>query len=383
VSLRADGQRWYLADEVRTSSYRRAIAEVVKPGDVMLDLGCGTGIFSFYACQAGASRVYAIDDNGLVELAAQFARDNAFADRIIFINGNSTMIELPERVDVVVAEQLGRLGPEAGIFRFFADAHRRLLKPGGTLIPSRMDIFAAAVEIPEQRRAIDFWRDRPAGFDFSAVAQVLLSTGSTAEYNQQNLIGASALIASVSLAADEAAPFSGSMTIIADRAARLDGVGGWFEAQLAPGVRLTNSTLAAIRMRRPNIFLPLPEPVAVEPGDTIAIHLSIIPEQCMTGWTVTVTDRARSVKSHTRESTLRGLLLPTDEVRKTQSDFKPILSGRDDAYRTMLNLCDGARSIAEIAAELTRHYPALFASAVDAEIFVSSSIAGQGYSPYA
>ena len=34
--------------------------KIVKPGDVVLDLGCGTGFLGLLALQAGASRVHAV-----------------------------------------------------------------------------------------------------------------------------------------------------------------------------------------------------------------------------------------------------------------------------------------------------------------------------------
>jgi SAM-dependent methyltransferase len=382
MSLRVDAQRCYLSDEVRTFAYRCAIQEVVKPGDVVLDLGCGTGIFGFYACQAGAKRVYAIDDNGLIELAARFARDNGFADRITFIGGLSTTLELPERVDVAIAEQLGRLGPEAGIFRFFADAHRRLLKPGGRLIPSRIDIWTGPVEYPEGRREISFWEKNPAGYDFTAAARMARSLPLSAGFQTRDILAAPRLIASAALAADEAKPFGGETTLAAERAGLLDGLCGWFEAQLAPNVRLTNSTLAPVRMERPNVFLPLERPVAVDPGDIIAIKLRIVPEQCLAAWQVTVTGRTGNLKTRTQTSSLGGLLLPRDEVGKIHPTSMPVLDGRHDAYRTTLNLCDGVRSIADIATELCQRHPDLFGTQRAAEDFVGAVIVRQHYGLY-
>jgi predicted RNA methylase len=50
VSLIVDEHRQYLVDIPRLESFEHAIREVVRPGDVVLDLGCGTGILGMLAC---------------------------------------------------------------------------------------------------------------------------------------------------------------------------------------------------------------------------------------------------------------------------------------------------------------------------------------------
>ena len=80
MSLVLDEHRQYLSDAVRIDAFRRAIAEVVAPGSVVLDLASGTGILGLLACEAGARRVYAIEATGMTEIARAVASANGLHD---------------------------------------------------------------------------------------------------------------------------------------------------------------------------------------------------------------------------------------------------------------------------------------------------------------
>lgn len=73
-----------LQDYVRTQLYRDAIIE--NPSNykdkVVLDVGCGSGILSLFAAQAGAKKVYAIEASNMAENAKILVKANGFASVI-------------------------------------------------------------------------------------------------------------------------------------------------------------------------------------------------------------------------------------------------------------------------------------------------------------
>ncbi len=93
-----------LRDRKRTEAFQKAINEVVKPGDNVIEIGAGSGILSLFACTAGAARVTAVEiDPALADLVATSARDNGFGDRLSVLSGDGQDVDLPE-ADVVIAE---------------------------------------------------------------------------------------------------------------------------------------------------------------------------------------------------------------------------------------------------------------------------------------
>ena len=138
--------RSMLADVARTEAYRRAIQEVVKPGDVVLDVGSGTGILSFFAAKAGASHVYAVENAAIVQVAEQIAVDNDLDDRVEFLRGMVEDLEVPEPVDVIVSEWMGYFALAELMFESVLDARERFLKPGGAMIPASVKLHVAPIE---------------------------------------------------------------------------------------------------------------------------------------------------------------------------------------------------------------------------------------------
>lgn len=138
-----------LSDEARTGAWLRAIRGVVKPEDVVVDLGTGTGVLAIAAAQAGARKVYAIESTRIAETAERMAAANGVADRVQVIHGWSTQIEIPEPADVLISEILGHDPFEEHVLQLTADAARRFLRPNARFVPKRIRLSATLVNVPE------------------------------------------------------------------------------------------------------------------------------------------------------------------------------------------------------------------------------------------
>ncbi len=380
MSLVLDEHRQYLADASRVSAFRQAIEEVVTPGDIVLDLGAGTGILGLMACRAGAKRVYAIEEGPIIGLARGIAEANGFRDRITHIKGLSTRVELPERVDVVLADQIGRFGLESGILEYFGDARARFLKPGGVMVPGEIGLVVAPVESQELFGQVEFWSRAPADFDFRAACTIAANTGYPARFNSAHLLGVPARVISLRLSTASMDALSAEVVLAAIRPGTLHGIGGWFEAQLSPGVTLTNSPLAARPIFRMQVFFPIARPVALEEHDEVRVKLRILPAGAIVSWTIDVRSGrnghgpAPVSKGRFGHSTFQGILLCKEDLERTDLRFVPRLSPWGEARRSVLELCDGRRALAEIELEIQRRHPALFRSFGDAAAFVTEVV---------
>ncbi len=140
------------------STISQLVANVleVEEGDVVIDVGCGTGILGIIAAKLGASRVYGIDASpDVVEVATANATAHGVADKMQFFQGD-LFSPLPEDVvaDVIIGDVSGipdNLAAESGWFpsrvgggprgaelpmRMLREAGRRLKEGGRLLLPT-------------------------------------------------------------------------------------------------------------------------------------------------------------------------------------------------------------------------------------------------------
>jgi len=155
-------QQNMMQDYIRTSTYQRAIFDncVDFKDKVILDVGAGSGILSFFAAQAGAAKVYAIEASSMAQHANTLVKDNKMGDKIKIIAGKIEEIELPEKVDVIISEPMGYMLYNERMLETFLHA-KKFLKPNGKMYPTQGDLYVAPFNdealYMEQVSKANFW----------------------------------------------------------------------------------------------------------------------------------------------------------------------------------------------------------------------------------
>lgn len=155
-------QQNMMQDFVRTSTYQKAIHSNYSDfnGKVVLDVGAGSGILSFFAAQAGAAKVYAVEASNMAQYAKMLVDSNNLSDRIEVIAGKIEEIELPQKVDIIVSEPMGYMLYNERMLETYLHA-KKWLKPGGKMFPSRGDLhvapFCDEALYMEQYNKANFW----------------------------------------------------------------------------------------------------------------------------------------------------------------------------------------------------------------------------------
>lgn len=156
-----------LNDRVRTDAFIKGIGEIVRAGDIVVDIGTGTGILAIAAARAGAKHVYAIEASGIADAAQDAISRTEVAGKITLIRGLSTQIELPEKADVLISEIIGNDPFGENILPVFKDAVERLLKQDARILPGQIKVFGLPVKVPAarlqnivlQQHDLDNWKE--------------------------------------------------------------------------------------------------------------------------------------------------------------------------------------------------------------------------------
>lgn len=263
--------REMIQDKVRINAYHNAIKQCVHKGDVVVDVGTGTGILAFLCLKAGASKVYAIERTEIIEVAKQNAKYNNFFERIEFLNVDSRQIELEEKVDIIVSEVIGHFALEENMLDSIIDARDRFLKKSGRLIPQSVDIFFVPVELPDiYSQEINFWQEKIKGLDFSPTKELAVNNVYLGKIREDQFLSDPQNAGKIDLTIARTVNMQLNCQFLVKKKGMFFGLGGWFYAKLFNNIGINTSPLSPPTHWQ-QCFFPIKKPFQVLPGEKIIV----------------------------------------------------------------------------------------------------------------
>jgi len=359
-SLRDYGEM--IADRERFEAYSKAIAKAVRPGDVVLEIGCGPGVFALLACQAGARKVYAIDSEEIVHFAREMAAANGLAERMEFVQGDSRKVQLPERVNVIVSDIRGSLPFFGHAIASIEDARQRLLAPGGRLIPQRDTLKAAVIDASEfYSKLVAPWLKPSPGLHLSPAAPLLLNGSYSSHFNCEQLLTEAQTWAVLDYSAGAKECAAADLNFSVTRAGTGHGVCLWFETELIDGIGYSTGP-GSQKTVYGQVLLPWLEAVPVRQGQKILVSLNanLVGEEYVWRWKTEICGDTNDPGRCFQQSTFQGANFTPQALRRRAADFVPSLSEDGQADRWLLQAMDGKTSLQQMAQAAAERFPKIF-----------------------
>lgn len=265
-----------LKDQIRMNSYQQAIESVIRPSDVVVDIGTGTGILAFLAARAGAKKVYAIERNmEILNLAKELSSINHMCNIVQFIHGDSRNINLPEKADVIISELIGIFAVDENMLPVLLDARNRFLKPDGRIIPSKIDMFVLALESATLFDQTCLNSEDVFGLDFTRASDLTRGTiyAVNCHIPDVRFLSTETLFTSIDLLNFTDCAIVNYSAVHINNSGILHGIAGCWEALLFDGVTLSTNPVSHLYPSHwMNAFFPVKEPFIVSSGEETIFH---------------------------------------------------------------------------------------------------------------
>lgn len=273
-----DIHREMLMDRVRTSSYKNAIMKNSETfrGKTVLDVGCGTGILSMFAADAGAEKVIGIDMSNIIYNAMDVIRVNGFknGEKIELVKGKIEDTELPvDKVDIIISEWMGYFLLFENMLDSIVYARDHHLKqPGGIIMPNRFSLeLLGASDMLLHDESLKAW-DNCYGYNLSFLREEYLEKPIVRTIEPDKIITSSSVLLNLDVYTCDtnSVNFSSTFKLNVLRKAQLTCLVGYFDTffEMQDVVSFSTGPKSTPTHWKQTVFL-LPEPVNVSEGQII------------------------------------------------------------------------------------------------------------------
>jgi protein arginine N-methyltransferase 1 len=302
-----------LAANGRTERHVEALRQTVKPDSVVLDLGCGPGLFALLACKFGARRAFGIEPDNTINIAREAAIANGLADRVEFFQGMSTQVTLPEPATIIIFDLRGVLPWFTQNIPTIIDARRRLLAPGGVLIPRRDFAWATLIEDESlYQEIVRPWEENQFGLDLSAGRSRITNCWRKTRVKADSFLTGPACWSTLDYRGVTGPNARGDISLRATRSGTAHGIAMWFDTELADGIRFSNHP-AEPELIYSNGLFPFERPVEIREGERIEVQLraDYVRNDYVWRWKTSFPDQEIKFE----QSTFYGVPLSTEQLK--------------------------------------------------------------------
>lgn len=270
-----------LADKPRTDSYRDAIIKNshMMKNKIVLDLGCGTGILSMFAVQAGASKVIGVDQSQIIFNAMAIIRENKMENKIKLVRGKIEEVTLNEpMVDVLVSEWMGYFLLFEGMLDSVIHARNKYLAPDGLMLPNSCSISIMAVgDFERYSEMVRFWDD-VYGLKMTSMRPEVLREASIETVPVEKILSDPSLVLQLDLktCTSQETEFFRVFQLKVTREDKLTALAGSFDVtfHLDHTVMLSTSPYSPPTHWKQTVFY-LPEPITVHAGQVLECSIKV------------------------------------------------------------------------------------------------------------
>lgn len=362
-------------DRTRMKAYKRALHQAIHPGCIVVDIGCGPGIFAFLACQFGAGRVYAIEPHDSIYLAHKLAKSNGYDEKIIFIQDISSKVNLPEKVDVIISDLRGSLPLFEHHIPTIIDARNRFLAEGGFLIPQADRLWTAIANYPKiYRRIASPWLQNPFNLDLHEGFSKVINRIQQGDVGKKQLLSKPSDWAYLDYTTIEDPDVHASLELEIVRPGTGHGLLLWFDGLLSESAGFSNAP-GKRGLVYGRSFLPWIQPVQLETGDLVQVelHANLVGMEYIWRWETRVfsVEKSQEIKAQFKQSTLETKFFSLEQLRRQSSSYVPKLEQEGQLDFFVLSRMDGKASLGKISEELLERFPGSFSSQKDALSYVA------------